>query len=71
MDAISSAFPIDFKGCRWALASFFSFVLSNKAANGVSVIEGEMQFTRILGANSAASARVRPSMAPFEAATLL
>ena len=65
MWAMSMALPIRFIGCRCALASFFSGVFNKEPANGVSVNEGAMQLTRIVGANSAASALVRPSKAPF------
>lgn len=67
--AMSSALPIRFSGCRSALAFNFCSVLSNLSAKGVCVRDGAMALTRIWGANSAASDRVSPSMAPFEAAT--
>jgi NAD(P)-dependent dehydrogenase (short-subunit alcohol dehydrogenase family) len=67
--AMSSVVPIPFKGCRSALASFFCSLFNNEAAKGVSVNEGAIQFTLILGASSAASAFVKPSIAPLEAAT--
>ena len=38
----------------------------NVVVNGVSVNEGATAFTLILGANSAASDRVRPSIAPLD-----
>ena len=69
MFAMSPVVPILFKGCRSAFASFFCSVFNSEAAKGVSVKDGAIQFTRIIGASSAASAFVSPSMAPFEAAT--
>jgi hypothetical protein len=39
------------------------------AASGVSVKEGAIQLTLIVGANSAESALVNPSMDPLEEAT--
>ncbi len=68
--AMSAAEPIFFKGCRSAFACLFSSVLSKLPASGVSVIEGAIQFTLILGANSAANALVSPSIAPLEAAII-
>ena len=69
MCARSSAFPMRFSGWRCALASRFCSLFTSDAANGVSVNEGAMQFTLILGAYSAAKAFVNPSIAPFEAET--
>ena len=69
MFAISSEVPILFKGCLSAFASFFSSLFNNEAAKGVSVNEGAIQFTLILGAYSAANAFVNPSTAPFDADT--
>jgi len=68
--ATSSVVPILFSGCLFAFASFFASLLSNDELKGVSVIEGAIQLTRIDGANSAANALVKPSMAPFEEATM-
>ena len=51
------------------MASFFSSEFNSVPAKGVLVIEGAIQFTLIFGANSAASALVNPSPAPFEDAT--
>ena len=42
---------------------------NNLDANGVSVNEGAIQFTLILGENSAANDFVKPSNAPFDAET--
>ena len=67
--ATSSAAPMRFSGCLWALASIFSGEDNNALASGVWVMEGAMQFTLILGANSAANARVKPSSAPLELET--
>ena len=53
---MSSGLPIFFSGWRCALASFFSALLSNGPESGVSVIEGAIQLTLTLGANSAARA---------------
>lgn len=67
--ASSSAFPFFLSGCLAALASFFSGVPKIFEARGVSVIEGAIAFTLIVGASSAASALVMPSTAPLEADT--
>lgn len=69
--AVSAALPTLFIGWRCALAATFSSVESNWAASGVSVKDGAMQLTLILGANSAARATVSPSMAPLELDTKL
>ena len=66
---MSSAVPMRFSGWRWALASLFSSVFNKLPASGVSVNDGAMQLTLMLGANSAANAFVNPSIAPFELAT--
>lgn len=71
IEAMSAALPILFNGWRCALAATFSSVESNCAANGVSVKDGAMQLTLILGANSAARALVSPSSAPLELDTKL
>lgn len=63
--ATSSAVPILFSGLRAARASRFSGVLISLEASGVSVNDGATQLTRMFGANSAASERVKPSTAPL------
>ena len=63
--AISSASPILFNGWRSSDAFRFDSLFNNFSASGVFVIEGAMQFTLIVGANSAASDLVNPSTAPF------
>ncbi len=55
--AISCAVPTRLSRCLAPAASFFSSELSSRAASGVSVSEGAMQLTRIVGAHSAASER--------------
>ena len=67
--AISEGVPILFKGCLCALASIFWSEFNKLAASGVLVKEGAIQFTLMLGTNSAANALVKPSMAPLELAT--
>lgn len=69
MFAISVGVPTLFNGCFWPFASTFCCEFSKDAARGVLVNDGAIQFTRIVGANSAARARVKPSTAPLEAAT--
>ena len=68
---MSVASPTRFKGCLAALASRLASELSKFSASGVSVKDGPMALTRIIGANYAASALVSPSMAPLEAETKL
>ena len=69
MLAMSAVVPILFRGWRSALASLFCSLFIKEAAKGVSVKDGAIQFTLILGAYSAANALVNPSSAPLEAAT--
>ena len=64
--ATLEADPIDFKGCLSALACLFSSLLNSLEANRVSVSDGAIQLTRMVGANSAARDLVSPSMAPLE-----
>lgn len=66
--AMSSGWPVCWRGWRLAAASFFASLLSRGAASGVSVREGAMTLTRIFGASSAASERESPSTAAFAAA---
>jgi len=69
--AMSSAVPTLFNGWRWADFSFFSSLLKNFSANGVSVNDGAITLTLIFGAYSAAQALAKPSIAPLAAATLV
>ena len=69
MFAKSFGSPTFFKGWRNALASIFSGELNKRLAIGVFVSDGAIQFTRIFGANSAASDLVSHSIAPVLAAT--
>ena len=62
--------PILFSGCILAiLSAIFSF-LSKKFDIFELVKLGAIQFTLIFGAYSAASARVKPSTAPFAEETM-
>jgi len=67
--AILSGAPICFKGCRSALTFIFSSELNRFDAKGVLVIDGAIAFTRISGASSAASERVKPYIEPLLVAT--
>ena len=69
--AISLALPILPNGCLSFAFSILDSLFRNFEARGVFTIDGAIAFTLILGANSAASERVSPSKAPFEAATEL
>ena len=66
---ISFTQPTLFKGWRSALDYIFCSLFNKLAAKGVSVKEGAIQFTLMLGASSADNALVSPSIAPLEAAT--
>ena len=66
--AMSEGSPIRSRGCRLAAASLCRSLRRSRAANGVSVSEGAIAFTLILGASSAARERVKPSTAPLAAA---
>ena len=70
ISAISLASPTRFIGLLFPIASFFSGVLNNLPANGVSVSDGAIQLIRAFGAYSLAIARVNPSIAPLEALTV-
>ncbi len=63
--ATSSGSPSRGKGCMAAMASAICGLASSFDANGVRVSEGATQFTRTLGASSAASERIKPSTAPL------
>ena len=66
--ATSSAELICLSGCLLFALSMASSFLKMEEARGVLVSVGAMQFTLILGANSAANDRVNPSIAPLAAA---
>ena len=67
--AISCELPIRFNGWRSADPWRFCSLDNKSFASGVSVNDGAMTFTRIRGANSAASDRANPSMAALALAT--
>ena len=71
MFAISFGTPTLFMGCLSDIISFFLSLLKSLSDNGVSTKEGAITLTRTFGAYSAASARAKPSIAPFAAETLV
>ena len=65
MSASSCGVPTFLSGLRFWAPSIFSGVLRNFTHNGVWVSDGAMQLKRMSGAYSAASERVRASLAPL------
>ena len=63
--AISCVEPTFFIGFLFFAASVFSGELRKRSLNGDSVKDGATAFIRMVGAHSAASAKVSPSMAAF------
>ena len=68
--AISTGLPHLFNGCLSPAFSFFKSLFRNLDAIGVSVNDGAITFTLMLGAYSAAKDLAKPSIAPLEAETL-
>ena len=68
MLAKSAGVPDLLSGYLASIAARFSSDEKKLAANGVSVSAGARQLTRVCGASSAASERLKPSIAPFAAA---
>ena len=65
MSEKSSPEPIFGKGCIFSIAFLIVSLLISFCVIFASVRLGAIQFTRILGANSAQRLSVSPSIAPF------